>query len=88
MDSDGNPIKRDKKKRTPKPVEEATIYYRLVQMNEKMDLAQAGYPSPEGSEKDPNEGEDPNEEKKGEDDGAMNEAAGDVVDEGQKQINT
>ena len=32
-----------------------------------MDLAQAGYPSPEGSQKDANEGEDPDEEKKGED---------------------
>ena len=57
-------------------------------MNEKMDLAKAGYPSPEQSEKDPNEDEDPNEEQKGEDDGAMNEAAGEAVEEDQKQINT
>ena len=52
-------------------------------MNEKMDLAQAGYPSPEGSEKDANEDEDPNEEKKGEVDGEMNEAGGDAMVEGQ-----
>ena len=52
-----------------------------------MDLAQAGYPSPEGSEKDANEGEDPNEEKKGEDGVGANEVGGDLkLDEG--QINT
>jgi len=69
LDDNGNVIKKPKAKRTPKPVEEATIYYRLVKRDEKTDLDNAGYPSPDGSEKGEEDGEDPNEEMKGEDGG-------------------
>lgn len=42
------------------------MYYRLVKKEEKADLEQAGYPSPENSQMGEGEGDDDNEEKKGE----------------------
>lgn len=66
LDENGNPIKKLRSKRTNKDVTEATIFYRLVQKDKEADLKEAGYPSPEASEKGDDDGEDPNEEKKGE----------------------
>ena len=60
VDEHGNPIKRSKSKRTPKPVEEATLYYRIAQRDEQTDLGDAGYPSPEQSDQEGQEKEGEN----------------------------
>ena len=65
LDEHGNIIKKRREKRPSKPMEETTIYYRLCKKEEQADLQQAGYPSPENSHM--AEGEDGDEENKGED---------------------
>lgn len=57
LDANGNPIKKARAKRAPRPIEEVAIYFRVRTMLEKLEQQQAdaGFlPTPEHSD---NEGE-------------------------------